>query len=493
MRCRRLARIVLVLAVFLLVPALRPTLAAQPTEADVDVADGLLALDSKEYELALTHLRRALEKNPNHLEALYLSGLAYLALDRPADAEHVLERAFARNPELDSLGYYVGFLRYQQRQYQAALRAFRAGRTNDPNIAQLTRVYTGLTLAALGRPGLGAEEIDRAVRQQPASPLTGPAEQLRASLAGRETDRRLRASARLSLFYDDNARAAPDPAASVVVRDLRSADRRTVGELLSLGVEYDFWRHDEWTATAGYSFLRTYNNSIPDFNVIDHLGTLAVGRRDMVRDMPLDSALNYSFEHVSLGGDRLLVRNSVSATGTLVETPRHLTNGIARLDLKDYTQPSQVRPPENQDATNLMFGVLHVMRFDHDRHLLKAGYQYDVEDADGRDFTYHGHRLLAGGLYTLPWRDVRLSYDLGFHYRDYAHRNSLFPETSPGTRERNDKELTQLFRVAVPVVRDLTWGALEMLLDYHRTDAASNLAVYDYTRNVVTVSVTWRY
>ena len=488
MRCRCLA-----LATLVLVFAFGPALAAQPTEADVDVADGLLALDSKQYELALTHLRRALEKNPDHVEALYLSGLAYLALDRSAEAERVFERAFARQPELDSLGYYVGFLRYQKGEYQAALRAFRAGRTNDPNIAHLTRVYTGLTLAALGRPRQGAEEIDRAVRQQPASPLTGPAERLRASLARSEADPRLRASARLGLFYDDNARAAPDPAASVVVRDLRSADRTTIGELLSVGAEYDFWRHDEWAATVGYSFLRTYNNSIPDFNVIDHLGTLGIGRRDTLYAMPLDSALVYSFEHVSLGGDRLLTRHSVSATGTLVETGRHLTNAIARVDLKDYAQPSQVRPPENQDATNWMLGVLHVVRFDRDRHLLKAGYQYDFEDADGRDFTYHGHRLLTGGLYTLPWRDVRLSYDFGFHYRGYTNKNSLFPETSPGTKERSDKELTQLFRVAVPVVRHATWGIFEMLFDYQRTDASSNLAVYDYTRNVYTVSVTWRY
>lgn len=195
--------------------------AAQPADVDVYIAEGVLALDNKQYETAIASFRRALERDPNHVEALYLTGIAHLALDRPADAAPLLERAFAREPRLDSLGYYVGLLRFQNQQYQAALKAFRAGRTNDPNIAQLTSLYAGLSLAALGLPAHGAEEIERAVRMQPASPLTGPAERLRASLATGEAGRRLRASARLGVYADDNARAAPDQANSVVVSELR--------------------------------------------------------------------------------------------------------------------------------------------------------------------------------------------------------------------------------------------------------------------------------
>jgi hypothetical protein len=164
-----------------------------------------------------------------------------------------------------------------------------------------------------------------------------------------------------------------------------------------------------------------------------------------------------------------------------------------RVDIKDYEQPGPLTPSEVQDATNWMIGLLHVVRFERDRHFLKGGYQYDNEDAKGRDFSYQGHRFLAGGLYTLPWRDVRLSYDLSLHYRDYANRNSLFPETNPGTRERSDHELTQLARVAVPLVTNAAWGTLELLADYQRVDADSNLAVYRYTRNVFTVSLSWRY
>ncbi len=134
------------------------TVLAQTTEADVYVAQAVLEFDDKKYDAALENLRRALELEPDHVEALYFTGAVYAAQKRPDLAAPYLERArlkspkdpsiayqlglvyfaqqqydkaaplledaFRANRDLDGLGYYVGFLRYRKKDYRGALAAF---------------------------------------------------------------------------------------------------------------------------------------------------------------------------------------------------------------------------------------------------------------------------------------------------------------------------------------------------------------------------------
>ena len=137
-----------VLVLLALVLAAPAPVVAQPTDADVDVAEAILAVEDKQWDKALDLLRRALARQPDHVEALYYTGVAYMGKRQPAAAVPVLQRArqlspaessialqlglayvaleqydraatileeaFAREPGLDSLGYYVGFLRYRK-------------------------------------------------------------------------------------------------------------------------------------------------------------------------------------------------------------------------------------------------------------------------------------------------------------------------------------------------------------------------------------------
>src|SRR2546422_9462187 len=136
--------------------------------------------------------------------------LAYFARQQYDRAQPLLEAVFKTNPELDGLGYYVGFLRYRAKDYRGALAAFRAGRASDPEIQQLTRFYSGLALAVLRLPTPAAAQVTQALRLAPGSAVTGPAERLRDTIvAARATERRLSLDARLGFFYDDNVRVVP--------------------------------------------------------------------------------------------------------------------------------------------------------------------------------------------------------------------------------------------------------------------------------------------
>ena len=497
---------------------------AQNTEADVYVAQAVLEYSEGKYDAALANLRKALETEPDHVEALYFTGVVLMAKNDPAQAvpflekararsrndptiafqlglayfaqqqydraEPLLEEAFRSQPTLDGIGYYVGFLRYRKKDYRGALDAFRAGRTSNPDLQQLTKFYSGLALGVLGLPGQAAAEIDQAIRAAPASAFTGPAERLRDSMvAARQGQRRLSAELRLGFFYDDNVAVIPNADDSEpLVAALRRAKTRSTGELFGLRADYAWLKTDQWEATIGYSFFTTYNNDLPSFNIMSHLGNVGLTYRTAVGNMPLLLGGQYAFDALFLDQKWFVLRHTGSAFASLVESDRYLTQAFARYQNKNFNQPIDTVPEENRDANNWMIGLTQLFRFSEDRHYVKLGYQFDWDDTVGQNYDYVGNRILTGGQYTLPWLAIRLKYDLDVHLRNYQRKNSLLPSPAPGTVQRRDSEITNIVRAELPLPYSFTLAA-----EYQRTNNISNIAVFDYTRNVYTLMLSWSY
>jgi tetratricopeptide (TPR) repeat protein len=516
-----------------------PTAAvAQQSEADVYVAQAILAYDARKYDEALALLRDALTLDPKNVEALYYSGLVLMAQQRTEQAVEVLEKAralaprdlsilfllgvayfalerydqaegpltpvFNERPQTEGIGYYVGLIRYRKKDYQGALKAFRAETSKNPNIQQLVRFYSGLTLAILGLPEQAVAEVDAALRLQTGSALTGPAERIRDSLASaRDSERRFHADVRVGFLYDSNVAVVPQPSHDPTAESLRRRKTATTGEIGALRLEYAWLRTGPWESTVTYSFFQTYNNRLPDFNVQNHLVAGALSYRAAVGAMPFQVGTQYSWDYLSLGNDDFLQRHTATVFGTLVENQGNLTTVLARFQNKDfYASPGQLED-EDRDARNWMVGLTHVFRFAQDKHYIRVGYQFDYENADGRNFTYAGNRFLAGGQYTLPWGSTRLKYDFDLHQRHYLHANTLLPVVNPGTREREDFEQNHVVRVEQVLAANIGPASigcaptapcpLTLAAEYQRTVAESNLAVYTYNRNVWSLTLSWQY
>src|SRR5882762_3793374 len=488
---------------------------AQQSEADVFVAQAILAYDARKYDEALALLKDALALDPKNVEALYYSGLvlmaqqktdqavevlekaralaprdlsilfllgvAYFALERYDQAELPLTQVFNERPQTEGIGYYVGLIRYRKKDYQGALKAFRAETSKNPNIQQLVKFYSGLTLAILG-----------------------PAERIRDSLASaRDAERRFHADVRVGFLYDSNVAVVPQPSHDPTAESIRRRKHATTGEIAALRLEYAWLRTGPWESTVTYSFFQTYNNALPDFNVQNHLVAGALSYRAAIGSMPFQVGTQYSWDYLSLGNDDFLQRHTATVFGTLVEKPVNLTTVLARFQNKDfYASPGQLED-EDRDARNWMVGLTHVFRFAQDKHYIRVGYQFDYEQADGRNFTYAGNRFLAGGQYTLPWGTTRLKYDFDLHQRHYLHANTLLPVLNPGTREREDFEQNHVVRVEQVLAANLGPASigcasnapcpLTLAAEYQRTIADSNLAVYSYNRNVWSLTLSWQY
>jgi tetratricopeptide (TPR) repeat protein len=497
--------------------------AAQGTEADVHVAQAVLDISDRKYDEAVRNLQRALEAEPDHIEALYFMGVVLMAKDQAAQAtpflekarsqartdpaiafqlglayfaqkqydraQPLLEEAFRSQPTLDGLGYYVGFLRYRQKDYRGALDAFAAGRTSSEDLQQLAKFYSGLALGALGLPGQAVAEIDQAIRAAPASAFTGPAERVRDSMvAARQGQRRLSAEVRLGFYYDDNVAVIPGADGSEPLVGQLRQDAASTGELFGLRADYAWLRTDQWEATIGYSFFATYNNDLPRFNLMSHLANVGGTYRTTVANMPLLAGAQYAFDALFLDQEWFVLRHTASAFASLVESDRYLTQLFGRYQHKNFHQVIDTLPDENRDANNWMIGGTQLVRFAEDRHFVKLGYQFDWDDTEGQNYEYVGNRIVAGGQYTLPWYAIRLKYDLDVHFRNYLHTNTLFPTTAPDTVRRRDQEITNIVRAELPLPASFT-----LAFEYQSTINLSNLAVFQYTRNVYTLMISWSY
>jgi tetratricopeptide (TPR) repeat protein len=505
----------------------------QTTEADVYVQQAIIDFDDKRYDEALRNLQEALKREPDHVEALYYAGAVHMAQRRPADAvpyllraqkksptdpsiafqlglayfaqqqyeqaAPLLERVFRTDPTIDGLGYYVGFMRYRNKDYRGALSAFRAGRTSDPQLQQLTRFYTGLSLAVLGLPAQASAEVDQALRMAPGSALTGPAERLRDTIrAAAEQGRRLSAEVRLGLLYDDNVIVRPSPSATEpLVRILRDKRHDSIGEVFGAQFNYIWWQTETWESSFGYSFFGTYNNELPSFNITDHMANGGLTYKTALLSMPAQFTLQYAWDMLYLEKTEFLRRNTATLSGVIVESDRHLTQAFVRYQNKEFFESNPLPvPDEFRDADNFTVGFLHLLRFAQDRHLIKAGYQFDIEQAQGSNYSYHGHRILLGAQYTLPWYGIRLNYDFDGHLRDYLNRNSILPTYAPGRKERYDEELNNTVRVDLPFAGPSLWGSstrMTLSASYQNTVAKSNIELFQYTRDVYSLSLSWTY
>ena len=525
------AGLILLLSAFLAAAQLSVAWGQASPEAAVFVDRAVLAYDEKKFDEALKELQEALRIDPENVDALYYQGLAYAALNRAADAQASLEKArelrptdvdvafqlsviyfnqqgyekaepllrqvYQAEPQRQNLGYYLGFIEYRKKNYREALTLLRGNVPSDESFAQLARFYAGLGMGALGFAREARAEIEEALRLQPVSPLTVPAQRFGEVLErAAQREKFFRGDLRLGVYYDTNVPVVPVASNDVTARTIRESTRRqkSQGQLASLNLAYTWLKTVDWEGTISHRFLQTYNDHLLEFNTQSNTPTVGVLYRSTMSDMPAITGLQYSYDLIRLAHKRFTQRYIINPYFTLVEDASNLTTLQFRLQNKDFfndrqvIQGAPVGRSEVRGGWNYMVGPLHYFLFEEGRHNIKLGYQFDYEDADGKNWTYRGSRLLFGFQYTLPWWDIRFRHDLDFHWRFHQSKNTLNPADATDTVHRRDREPLNLISLSKDFFEDFTI-ALEYLYDINK----SNLGVYEYYRHVITTSLTWRF
>ena len=498
-----------------------------PTESDVYVDRGIVAYDQSQFPQALEAFQEALRINPENVNALYYAGLTYAAMDQPAAAQEVLEQAlklspsdsdvafqlavsyftqqqfdraeplFRRiaeaEPKRQNLGYYLGFLEYRKQRYREAIGYFRSNVPSNEDFAQLNRFYSGLTLSALGLAEQARREIEEAIRLQPMTSLTGPAERFRDVLGtAAKAERNFHVDAKVSMFYDNNVAAVAGSSGDPVAALSRENKHRSTGEMGYLRFEYTPLRTLDWEGVVAASVLGTYENNLPIYNVLSPSLMGSLSYKDTLWGKQAIYNLAYLYDYMLLD-DPYMTRHTIAPGMTLVWNSSHITQPVLRYQFKSFLNQHLQTTADNRDANNYMGGFLHFWQFE-GGHYLKGGYQLDYEAAVGTNWKYVGNRFALGGQYTIPWRDpwwdlgLRLRVDLDYQFRNYTHQNDYLPVGSAPSVYRRDKEMNIIASLAKDLPNNLT-----LALEYLYTQNDSNVPVYGYNRSLVSLSLSWRY
>ncbi|GIX48060.1 MAG: hypothetical protein KatS3mg131_2271 [Candidatus Tectimicrobiota bacterium] len=493
----------------------RPAVAQR---AEVEYAKGIVAYDQRDYLTARDHFRTVVALEPAHADGWFYLGLTQLRLGEAAAAVEALEKvrqlapakryvhhplgvayfqarryrealaqfeAAARfDPKKASTQFYLGYTHYLLRHYRQALPFFERARDLDPALAPAAHYYRGLVLFAL-EDDAAAQEAFAAVREAaPESLLAQNAERYLEALRRRARQQRLlQVEGVVSFQHDDNVILEPNE-----IEIARQADQRMVfaalGRLLPL-------RRPPWRLGIEYALFQSKHFRLEDFDIQQHRGRLFARRKGS--RLTLEASAEYAFS--LLAGERFFGAFSVQPQATLWQSRQLFATFGARFRLSDFfidLPPEQDPKVRDRDGWTVRGGVDQYVTFLQQRAYLRLGYAFEASRTEGSDWEYDSHQV-ALGLHLPLWGGVVLDAEGAFARRDYLHVNSFDADplailTAADRRARQDDRFT----AAVTLTREL--GRYFVLsVAYAHTSNLSNLAFFDYRRNIVTVALTGRY
>jgi tetratricopeptide (TPR) repeat protein len=460
---------------------LREALNAKPDDVTAGYYLGLTLLRLHRYPAAEERFRAILRRHPDNARARLGLGMALYHQDRFSEASAELATAERTLKDEPLLYYYAGLAAASQQAYEQASAKFLQAGKLDKELADDPHYQRGVALQSKGQAQPATDEFRLAVEGGAVA-----AQPIRPPVSTTLPSKRWSLNYGLSTQYDSNVVLLPG--GGTLPNGISHKDDFVF--VLTGNGEYRFVQNDTWTAGVGLGLYTNFHARLSDFNVVDVGPTVYVQRRLGVTQL----RFQYTFDNVTVGGDSYLQSNAFQPTLTIPESDRTFTQVFARYQYKNFKtfRDDQFARPINQtrDGINWMFGAMQYWRFADDRGHLRAGYTLDLDRTGGGDtaqfgvptngdWSYTGHRLSFGGGYR-PFTATTLQLAFDYYRQSYENANSF----SPDLEKRKDN----VYLLTGTAVRDLnSW--LWLAFQYSYTRDQSNVAVFDYTRHIVSLTL----
>lgn len=448
-----------------------------PGNADIPYFIGLTYLALGDTEKAIESFKKTLEMKPSFTDAHFKLGVVLVQKKQYETAISHLEQVYKKEPQKEDLEYFIGFAYYQLRQYEKSLNYLKQAKTKDKTIASLTSYYKGLANQQLSNNSDAVASYKELIINDPTSPLSEPTKRLIETIEIEKlAKKRFKVEFTTKLQYDDNVILFP----TTNTFDLSDKGKKSMIELAYLRAEYALIKKSDLDLSASYAIYQTITNAIRKMDVQDHILSVDLSKRGNIGTMPYDLRVGYSYDYLLSDYHYFLQRHTIRPAFLLAENRNNLSVFAYTIQVKEFALKPDFSE-DNRDAVNHEAGLLHFIRSNDAKHYIKAGYFYDRDSAQGSDWSYAGNRLTTGIQYTFP-KDVK--FNLDYDYKWYRYKNTdLFFDVNRRDRERAlnavlSKEIGKNWIVS---------------LEYLNKRNSSNIDLYDYTKNLYSVGLSWRY
>jgi len=424
--------LVILAASFLL---LTTTAAFAADEFELYIAQGIEKINSGKYREAVEILKKALALRPDNPEAEFYSGMAYSRIGEMSRAEKLFQEIKTEEVYASSVYLELGRIYYARKECKSAdkhLTIFKALSADD------------------AQKGYADAMIERCYEQEAA-------------------EKPYKLNLTTGVQYDTNV--ILEPTNPPVDEDLRNSDGRVVF-LINAGARV--FKNRDVTAKVDYNFYQSLHFDLDRFNVNYNSiePTVELTTSDVIRP-----SLGYKFENIYFDRDEYGFTHAGFAKVNLKESEHYSIDGIYEFRENHYRDTDTYTTNSDRKGHQHVYGI--VQKFDRDKVRGDIHYYYDINNAKEDQWSYSSNSVGATvGYRVMEPMVVRVSAD----FTDRYHR-----EEFPGFEDRRHDEMQ---RYSLKVHYSVTDRIIVTLSEnYTRND--SNMADYDYNRNIIGLLLTY--
>ena len=437
---------------------------------------GLAYKQLMDYSEALMQFRDAVTLTPRIKDALVELIDVALHLDKLEEAKKWIE--VAENEEIfpAKIAFLKGLVLVKEDKNLEAIESFEKAKSLDKSMTQASDVWIALSYLKEEELKKASERFRTAITQDPKTDMAGFARQYLDMVDERIfLERPFRFTVSLFGQYDDNVLTKPldDRLAPAVI------DANTWAMNSGFSVNYVPRLEGPWLFNAYYAF----SSSLHDRHRITHdsfSNYIAISPGYNFGRLALN--LNTSYNHSLVRDPGYQKYNGLLRSGALCRVAlkqNHLLEIFAGYNWNDFFDPAIV-DDEDRDSTGPDTYISWVWLFKKDA-FFNLKYQWAKEDTDGINWDNKSHGFSSN--LTVPVMDkLKLQLSGGATQRKYQNRHTFF------LTEREDDVYTlsggftyHLFKRA------------DLVAQITRIWNKSNIGIYDYTRDLYTVGVEYRF
>ncbi|MDZ7379013.1 MAG: tetratricopeptide repeat protein [candidate division KSB1 bacterium] len=460
-----------------------------PEDANARFYLGLTQNRLGEFSAAIPHFEQALRLDASLQHVHYPLALAYFQEERYAEALTHLQRAVQFDPQHAAAQFYLGSTLYQLKQYRESLPHFERTLQLDPSLALTAQYYRGLALFELERDAEARQAFEAARAADPESTIGQNAQRYLEILKSREREQRIwQVEGHVNLQYDDNVILEPNDVAIGSQADGRVI-LRVVGRVFPL-------RTPQWHIGAEYDFFQSLHFTLHDFDIRGH--TFELFGRLKLQPVTLRLAANYTL--TDLDNSRYAESFTVRPSATVQQTDTLFAIVTLQISPEQFftdVAPGQDPAVRSRDGWRVRGGLDQYWLFNNKRAYARLGYHYETQSSEGSDWDYHSHEVSLG-VQTPLWAGLTLDVNGTYNRFTYQHVNSfsccLDARGGLGILDANDtrKRTDNRWTASIALSRDVG-PFFTVSAGYTHVSNVSNLAFFDYRRNIVTLAISGRY
>jgi len=476
--------------------------------ADSALEKGIQAHLRENYDEAAALLKKARVEDPGSTRAAYYLGLTYKRLQRYAEAKTQLEEAVTKTPKIKEAllelietlyqlnkldeakkwiavaeeegirpaqaAFLKGLALSKEGNNLEAVEAFKKAKELDTALAQSADYQIGVAYLKDKHFDDAKKAFQEVIVLDPNSDVGAYANEYVKAIErrGQEGGRPFHLSAGFFEEYDDNVILKPGDVTSVGVIG-SAADWR---EVVTLDTDYTHRFSDVLSVKLQYDFYYANQHELDAFDLHSH--TFDFTPSYSLNDWILSAPVQYNYTWVD--GDDFLWTLTENPLANFKINDNQLGQIGVKLQNKSFLH-APTKPDEDRDAFRVAPGASWFMFFLENKGFLGLRYEFDYEDTDGKNWEYLGNR--ANVSTQLPVADhLKLTVAGDIYLQDFQNTHTLF------NVKRNDDTYTLSAMLGYEIVK-----SLELQLRYTYVKHDSNIAIYEYDRNIYSTGVTWKF